>query len=258
MVFFCDSHNHLHLAGEGPRLQGMLARAAKTGVELMACASTCPAEWPKVAGLAQSHPGIVPCFGIHPWFAATAQGDWLGDLEKRLRASRACVGEIGLDRAAKDSDFGPQERVFSRQYALSEQLGRPAMLHCVRAWDKMTAYLKHKTTATPFLLHAYGGGADMVAGLAALGAYFSFDGHVADPKRAKLRKALLAVPKQRLLFETDAPPEDPACKEWYAEPAGIRTVVALAAGVLGMPAKNLADLAWDNARRFFGSCIIST
>jgi TatD DNase family protein len=163
------------------------------------------------------------------------------------------VGEIGLDRAAKDKDFALQEHVFSQQYALAEHLARPAMIHCVKAWDKLMAYLKHKTTPTPFLLHAYSGGADMVPGLAKLGAYFSFDGHVAEDKRQKLRKAFLSVPKDRLLFETDCPPEDKDCKEWFAEPAGVKTVVELGAKVLAMPPDELADIAWDNSKRFFGA-----
>lgn len=250
----CDSHNHVHLAGES-LVPGMLIRARKAGVALMACTSTRPEDWPVVAGITQFHPELIPCFGIHPWFIETAVGDWLEDLERRLRATTACVGEIGLDRAAKDRDFGLQERVFSQQFALAEDLDRPAMIHCVRAWDKMRAYLGHKTSHAPFLLHAYSGGADMVPALAGLGAYFSFNGHVADPKRAKLAKAFLAVPKDRLLFETDCPPEDKDCKDWFAEPAGVKTVVSLAAKVLGMPPAELADIAWDNSRRFFGKAL---
>lgn len=247
----CDSHNHVHLAGDASRIEALLGRSRLAGVERMACTSTEPEDWAKVASLAQAHPEIIPCFGVHPWFVDRLQENWLRDLERVLRNSRSCVGEIGLDRAAKDKDFAVQERVFSQQYALAEQLARPAMIHCVKAWDILLAYLKHKTTAAPFLLHAYGGGADMVPGLAKLGAYFSFGGHVAEEKRRKLRKAFLAVPKDRLLFETDCPPEDKDCKEWFAEPSGVKTVVDLAAKVLDMPPAELADTAWDNSKRFF-------
>jgi TatD DNase family protein len=250
-VPYCDSHNHLQLAKDPGRISAMIERARKAGVGLMACTSTGPEDWPTVAGLSQEHPEIIPCFGIHPWFIDQAQGDWLADLERRLASTRACVGEIGLDKLAKDKDFSLQERVFSQQYALAEQLGRPAMIHCVKAWDRMLGYLKHKTSATPFLLHAYSGGAEMVNGLAKLGGYFSFDGHLADPRRSKLRKAFLAVPKDRLMFETDCPPEDKDCTEWFAEPSGIATVVDEAAKVLGLPSEELAGIAWDNARRFF-------
>lgn len=254
MPFF-DAHNHVHLAGDGPRLGGMLDRARQAGVSRMACNSVEQKDWPVVADLARRHPSVLACFGIHPWYAKTAEGEWLRELESRLLAAPSCLGEIGLDRAVKGADLPQQERVFLLQADLAERLGRPMMLHCVRAWDRMMARLRRVPPGRPFLLHAYSGPAELVGELAGLGAFFSFGGDVADPWRTKLRKALAAVPADRLLFETDAPPEEDGCADWYAEPAGVARVVALAAKVLGRRPEELARAAWENGEALLGGLV---
>ena len=66
--------------------------------------------------------------------------------------------------------------------------------------------------ARGFLLHSYGGSAELVPQLVDLGAYFSFSGYFLHEKKYKTRKAFSHIPSDRLLIETDAPdmlpPED--------------------------------------------------
>lgn len=243
-----DAHNHLQ-AYPGPgEVFSAVSEAQKAGVKLMLCAGTCPADWPRVAEIAGAWRGVLPAFGLHPWKVPGAAAGWLEALEEALRGSRACVGEIGLDRAV-EADYSGQEEAFTAQLRLAKELGRPAVLHCVRAWGRLLEILK-KERPPRFMLHSYGGPCEMMPDLAALGGYFSFSGAILDPKREKLRKALLFAPPDRLLFETESPePDGPG---WRSGPAGLAEVMAGAALQLEREPGDLAALAWRNARNFLG------
>src|SRR5690606_5604601 len=59
--------------------------------------------------------------------------------------------------------------------------------------------------ARGFILHSYGGSAELVEPLARLGAHFSFPGYFLHVRKARQREAFRRVPPDRLLAETDAP-----------------------------------------------------
>lgn len=224
--------------------------AAAAGVDLMLCNGTSPGDWEEVLALAAENKGVIPCFGLHPWFLKEGAPGWLEELERFLLRFPSCVGEIGLDGGKNGTDPARQEGVFAAQLRLAKKLGRPASVHCVKAWGRMLAIIKEEKPG-PFMFHSYSGPAEMAAGFASLGAYFSFSGAIMDAKREKLRRALLAVPAERLLFETEAPDAD--APGWKAGPAGIVEVVSAAAGILGKPAEEVAALSWTNGNKFIGS-----
>ncbi|MDO8806003.1 MAG: TatD family hydrolase [Elusimicrobiota bacterium] len=244
-----DAHDHLQDYPSKAESAEALRLAAEAGVELMLCNGTSPGDWEQVLDLAAEHKGVVPCFGLHPWFLRESPPGWLEGLESFLVRVPSCVGEIGLDGGKNATGLARQEGVFAVQLRLAKRLGRPACLHCVKAWGRMLEIIKEEKPG-PFMLHSYGGPAEMVAEFASLGAYFSFSGAILDAKREKLRRSLSAVPAERLLFETEAPDAD--APGWRAGPAGIVEVVSAAAVILGRPAEEIAALSWANGNKFVG------
>lgn len=201
-----DAHCHLQDPSLGPHLAEVLERARAAGVAGMVCNATSPFDWQDVYDLAKANADVYPCYGVHPWFVGHRRGEWLDQLESYLLTSPSAVGEIGLDRYIEPRDEAAQEDAFRGQLALARRLHRPAMLHIVRAWDWFMTVLKDcPPPAEGFLLHAYGGSAELVGPLAEMGARFSFGPTVLDATRTRARQALLAVPRDRLLIETDAP-----------------------------------------------------
>ena len=111
-----------------------------------------------------------------------------------------------------------------------------------------------------FLLHSYGGPAEMVEPLARLGAYFSFPGAFAHERKTRQRDAFRRMPPNRLLIETDAPdqalPEDRVTHplgQRLNHPANIAAVYEAAAEVLGQAPADLAQRVEENFVRLFGS-----
>ena len=96
------------------------------------------------------------------------------------------------------------------QLRLAAERNLPASIHCLQAWGRMHELLRAQPRPERgFLLHSYGGSRELVAPLAALGAYFSFPGYFMQERKARQRDAFAAVPLERLLIETDAPDQLP-------------------------------------------------
>jgi len=237
-----DAHVHLQSYGSAAELDGALRAARDSGVERLLCCGISPDDWERVLAIAGQYESVVPCLGLHPWFAGTAPAGWLERLEGLLLYTNCCVGEIGLDGVKETPG---QEEVFLRQLELAAKLRRPAVIHSVKSW-KRTRKLLESARPPAFMLHAYGGAAELVKNFAALGGYFSYGGGIMDPKREKLRAALAAVPPERLVFETESP------ERGAPGPAGLGEVIAAAAKVLGRSAEELAGLSFRNAERFCG------
>lgn len=218
---FYDAHNHLHDARLDAVRDDAIARLLLAGAIVN---GTCEQDWPAVAALAARVPWVRPSFGLHPWRVPARSAGWKDALLAALEKSPgAAVGEIGLDRWVEGHDIAEQTECFEWQLALAAQRGVLASIHCVQAWGALWDSLKR--TPLPgcgFLLHAYGGPAEMVPGFAKLGAYFSFSPYYLHERKAAQRAAFAVIPLERLLVETDAPDlAPPAEKNPHPLPGGL-------------------------------------
>lgn len=279
-----DAHNHLQDEWLAPHLDRVTSAWPDIAgpVGRMVVNGTHPDDWPRVASLAAGHAFVLPAYGIHPWDTGRARtDDWLADLEGRLLADpRASVGEIGLDRWIIDSartddprlagvrraPMEEQAAVFIPQLELSARLDRPATVHCLQAFGELLRLLReHPLPARGFLLHAYGGPAELVPDFAKLGAYFSFNPAFLDPRKTRQQEAFKHVPLDRLLCETDAPAMIPP-QTWRTHklppapdgspvnhPGNIEAAYAGLASLRGIDARELERLVAENFARLFGA-----
>lgn len=219
-----DAHLHFHFEELAPHHARIDTDLRTIGLRHGVVNGTNEAEWPVVADLARRRPWIIPSFGIHPWDCGQRSGLWLANLRAALLAEpRAHVGEIGLDcfiLGLKSGDpriaglrvcaLEEQTEVFTAQLALATELKRTASIHCVQAYGALLDALK---TAPPpargFLLHGYGGSAEMIKPFADLGAYFSFNVEWLNPRHSARLDNFRIIPADRLLVETDAPTKPP-------------------------------------------------
>jgi TatD DNase family protein len=223
---FHDAHNHLQDERFAGRQADLVAACREAGVGRMVVNGSCEEDWPAVAELAARYPEVViPAFGLHPWYVHERTPAWRPSLERFLDGTPgATVGEIGIDRwilecppAARAgvspgwathqaASLDEQEEVFREQLALAAVRDVPASIHCLQAWGRMHDLLRASPRpARGFLLHSYGGSAELVAPLARLGARFGFPGYFLHARKARQREAFRVVPADRLLVETDAP-----------------------------------------------------
>ena len=269
-----DSHNHLQEEVLQPYLPEVLQRAREAGVAVQVVNGTAPGDWAHVLALAQNHPDLIPCFGLHPWFVGQAgvpaPPGWVDMLRHHLSAIPSALGEIGLDRWVKERDEAAQEEAFVLQLRLARELGLPVMIHCLKAWGWLLEVLgREGAPPAGMLIHAFGGAAEMIPPLQQMGAYFSFGGSVLDEQRLRARQSLQAVPLERLLIETDAPALLPSERvvrasrpqyhvivgdggEEYNEPANLPLILHGIAQLRGVPEEELREIVWENAQRLLG------
>ncbi len=265
-----DAHVHLQeevLEGLVPEV---LARARGAGVEYFVSNGTHVGDWESTRAIAATEPGVVPCFGLHPWFIAEQPPDWPDRLEEFLRATPSGIGEAGLDGSIATPALPEQTEALRIQLRLAHRLGRPVMLHCVRAFGHLLDLLRQEgPPEAGFLLHSYSGAPEMVKEFAPLGGWFSISGAVLHERHKRARRALMAVPLDRLVVETDAPamPPPPPFRphqlpadggRCWNEPANLPQIVEGVAGLRGLTAAALTEIAWDNARRFLGELLCTT
>jgi len=263
-----DAHNHLHDDRFGGRQEEHIASCRAVGVARMVVNGSCEQDWPQVAALARAHPDlVVPCFGYHPWHLQEQTSGWREQLGRTLAATPgAAVGEIGLDRWKPGLGYDGQEEAFIAQLELATELDVPASIHCLQAWGRMLDLLREGPRPAPgFILHSFGGPAEMVAPLAKLGAFFSLPGYFAHKRKVRQRETFRSVPPDRLLIETDAPdqllPEelnahplsDSATGTPLNHPANLAAVYRFAADFLGCPLESLAARVEENFNRLFPS-----
>lgn len=233
-----DSHCHLQDARFD--LDGVEARRRAAGVGVLVPAVR-GGEW---QGLREgrSRRGWRIALGTHPW--AVHEGWALPD----PRGADA-VGEVGLDRRAP-APMDVQIAALREHLDLALSVGLPVVLHCVRAHDLLPPILR-EFPAVRGVLHSYSGGAELVRAYTHLGMWFSFGGAITWRGARKPLAALRAVPKERLLFESDGPDQRPTITEWPwgSEPAVVPAIIASAEAIRGEALSeqvllNGAELGW--------------
>jgi TatD DNase family protein len=150
----------------------------------------------------ESLPGIAYTIGIHPWFLT---GENLEDQFNSVRNMAGIPEIIAIGEAGFDHLKGPslqiQMEAFEKQIILSEQVKKPVIIHCVRAWDEILAVHKKLRPKMKWMIHGFRGQARLANQLLSKGMYLSFwFDFVIRPEAGILLKQL---PKERIFLETD-------------------------------------------------------
>lgn len=156
------------------------------------------ADWPLQTGYFYS-------VGIHPWFANRFSDDSIRERLTHLLTQEnvKAIGEIGLDRT-NGPDFSIQEHVFKIQVEIARQHNKPIIIHAVRAYSDLAAYIKKYEL--PFILHHYQGNLQATQQLLRFpNVYFSFGKLLFQNENVAAEK-LKQIPLDRLFLESDTLP----------------------------------------------------
>jgi TatD DNase family protein len=203
-----DSHCHLHDERLREALPALLAACRHRGIQRWIVNATREEDWHAVEKLWHATPGVLPAFGLHPWWIHQRKSGWENRLRLLLtRYPGASLGETGLDLWMQNPDLEDQKNVLLAHMELAREWNRPLSIHCLKAWPPLLAlFQKNAPLPRGFLLHSYAGPAAQIPEWTALGAYFSFSPAFLASRRAETQRLFTKhIPLSRLLIETDSP-----------------------------------------------------
>ena len=98
--------------------------------------------------------GCYYSIGIHPWkVLETEPEDWKRLEDAAGHPSVLAIGEAGLDKLAS-ADILLQKEVLIRQILLSESVGKPLVIHCVKAFNELIELKKRNRKGHAFYCSA--------------------------------------------------------------------------------------------------------
>lgn len=200
-----DAHIHWQDGRLASCMIDDLKECQSLGIMNWICAGATSGDWEKIQKLSEQIKGLIPAFGLHPWFIQEATDSWKEELKDYLSNPLALVGEVGLD-AQVEVPWQKQVDAFLFQWNLALTYKRPVIVHCRKAYEELRELIKKEGIPSKgFLLHSYSGSREQMDEFVRLGAYFSVSGNITSPTNQKAKLNAVAFPLDRLLVETDAP-----------------------------------------------------
>jgi TatD DNase family protein len=142
-------------------------------------------------------------YGVHPWYIES-EHCW-EELEqlKNVAQEKRCIaiGECGLDKMSK-VDFELQQEVFIEQIRIANLIGKPLIIHCVKAFNELVNCLNLNDNKMPVIIHGFNNNENIARVLSNEGYYFSF-GKALLAYDSNAAKALKNVGRRNFFLETD-------------------------------------------------------
>ena len=212
---------------------------------------------------AERYDGMYAAVGIHPEdchyiedvsTAIEELSCLLGTPESRDERKIVALGEIGLDYHYGDIPMDKEKQMtfFRAQMEMAQLIDLPVIIHDREAHgDCFETVIRYPGVRGVF--HSYSGSAEMAKELVRRDWYISFSGTLTFKNAARVREAALAVPRDRLLIETDAPYLAPHPMRGQLNHSGllIHTLDVLS-DLWNCTPQQAALQTADNARRLFG------
>lgn len=177
--------------------------------------------------------GISYTVGAHPW---NLDEDNIESLLFRVKDMSSSpnlfgIGETGFDKV-KGPELALQERAFEWHAMLAEELKKPLVIHCVRAWPEIVEAKKRLKPSMPWIIHGFKGKKELALQLTDKGFWLS--AWVEWAIRPVSKETLRAMPVERLFLETDG------------FDIGIEPVYRVVAGYIGIELEQLKRQIFDN------------
>ena len=210
-----DNHTHLEIADSDKPLSvaehldlmrkvGMLG-AVQVGVTLES------SIWS--AQVAKSEPMLLAAVALHPNEAPLYQtmaelDDAIAAIAQLATQPRVrAIGETGLDffRTEGDKELSMQLHSFEEHIAIAKENNIALQIHDRDAHEDVVATLLRVGAPERTVFHCYSGDLKLAEICKEQGWYLSFAGNITFKKNQHLRDSLLAVHREQILIETDAP-----------------------------------------------------
>ncbi|MCI8308708.1 MAG: TatD family hydrolase [Clostridia bacterium] len=203
-----DSHSHYNDEKFKDDLDEIIKSTYDSGVTTLMCIGYNVESSKKAIEISNKYDFIYVACGISPNDIEQASLDDLKEIEEMARNNSKvlAIGEIGLDYYwEKDEEKRKiQKEFFKKQIELANDLDLPIVIHTRDAYIDTINILKEFPCKNTGIFHCCPLNNELIKDGVKLGYYISFSG-VITFKNSKPEQAVLNVPIDKILIETDSP-----------------------------------------------------
>ena len=257
-----DSHAHLELIHnsepDSPLINQTLAEAASVGIDRVVQVGYSAEQSLWSVKCAESFVGqVLAAVALHPNEAPVVE-----DLEKDLQIIEElaanprvrAIGETGLDFFRTPENLRDRQKYsFARHIKMAKEHKNALVIHDRDSHRAVLDLLIQEGAPANTIFHCYSGDAQMAKECIANKYILSFAGTVTFKNAPELREAVVLVPIEQLLVETDSPFLAPMPNRGALNtPAQIPNTLRVIADLRNESVDYLAGAISENAERIFG------
>ena len=257
-----DSHAHLELIHnsepDSPLIKQTLDQAASVGIDRVVQVGYSAEQSIWSVKCAESFVGqVLAAVALHPNEAPVVD-----DLEKDLKIIEElaanprvrAIGETGLDFFRTPEELRDKQKYsFTRHIKMAKDHKKALVIHDRDSHRAVLDLLIQEGAPDKTIFHCYSGDAEMAKECIANNYILSFAGTLTFKNAPELREAVVLVPVEQLLVETDSPFLAPMPNRGSLNtPAQIPNTLRVMADLRGESVDYLAGAISENAERIFG------
>jgi TatD DNase family protein len=257
-----DTHAHLELIHnsepDSPLIAQTLDQAASVGIDRVVQVGYSAEQSIWSVKCAESFVGqVVAAVALHPNEAPVVE-----ELEKDLKIIEElaanprvrAIGETGLDFFRTPEALREKQKYsFARHIKLAKDHNKALVIHDRDSHRAVLDLLIKEGAPDKTIFHCYSGDAEMAKECIANNYILSFAGTITFKNAPQLREAVVLVPVEQLLVETDSPFLAPMPNRGSLNtPAQIPNTLRVMADLRGESVDYLAGAISENAERIFG------
>jgi len=251
---FIDTHSHIYDTGFQEDMDAVMVAAKSVGIEkiyMPGIDSTCIDG---MMDMETKYPGFcIPMMGLHPCYVKENYQEELAIVEGWLTKRKfAAIGEIGLDYYWDKTFAKEQQLVFEKQMQWGLDYGLPINIHTRNAMGETIEMVKpFAKKGLKGIFHCFSGSKESAEQIVEMGFLLGLGG-VLTYKNAGVAEAVVDIPMEFLVLETDAPYLPPVpYRGKRNEPAFMIEVAKKLAEIKNIPLHEVGEITSGNAERIF-------
>lgn len=247
-----DTHAHVNFNAYKDDGNEVIKRTLKENIWLINVGAQYSTSQRAVEYAEKYKEGVYAAVGLHPSHIHLEEFEPAKYKELLENPKVVAMGEIGLEynndvsQEAKDK----QKEVLLEQLELTQQIGKPIIFHCRKAYDDLIELLTIQTQIKG-VIHCFLGRWSQAEKFIEMGFYLSFNGIITYAR--DYDKVIEKLPLEQILLETDCPYLTPVPhRDKRNEPLYVKYVAEKIAQIKKIKFEEVAQQTTKNARELFG------
>ena len=253
---FIDTHSHIYDTGFQEDMDAVMVAAKSVGIEKIYMPGIDTTCIDGMMDMETKYPGFcIPMMGLHPCYVKENYQEELAIVEGWLTKRKfAAIGEIGLDYYWDKTFAKEQQLVFEKQMQWGLDYGLPINIHTRNAMGETIEMVKPLAKkGLKGIFHCFSGSKESAEQIVEMGFLLGLGG-VLTYKNAGVAEAVVDIPMEFLVLETDAPYLPPVpYRGKRNEPAFMIEVAKKLAEIKNIPLHQVGEITSGNAERVFAS-----